>query len=103
MPERPPDSEPRRGGAGRPERGGDCGGRQRFRIAADHREKLFEPFFTTKASVGTGWALGSATIRPGHGGVVTVESSTDAIDHGTRFIIFLPWRRPSGSSASDVI
>jgi signal transduction histidine kinase len=60
-------------------------------IAADHQEKLFEPFFTTKASVGTG--LGLWVVQQfvqDHGGMVAVESSTEASDHGTRFIIFLP-------------
>jgi PAS domain S-box-containing protein len=60
-------------------------------IATDHQEKLFEPFFTTKASVGTG--LGLWVVQQfvqDHGGRVAVESSTEASDHGTRFIIFLP-------------
>lgn len=62
-----------------------------FGIAAEHRERLFEPFFTTKVSVGTG--LGLWVVKQfieDHGGAVTVESSTGANDHGTRFMIFLP-------------
>ncbi len=60
-------------------------------IPADHREKLFEPFFTTKVSVGTG--LGLWVVKQfveDHGGTVSVDSNTGPIDHGTRFIIFLP-------------
>ena len=60
-------------------------------ISAEHRARLFEPFFTTKVSVGTG--LGLWVVKQfiqDHGGEVSVESSTDAIDHGTRFMIFLP-------------
>jgi PAS domain S-box-containing protein len=53
--------------------------------------KLFEPFFTTKASVGTG--LGLWVVKQfvqNHSGTVTVQSSTNARDHGTTFVIFLP-------------
>jgi PAS domain S-box-containing protein len=60
-------------------------------IPADHQQKLFEPFFTTKVSVGTG--LGLWVVKQfveDHGGTVTVSSSIDPIDHGTRFTIFLP-------------
>jgi PAS domain S-box-containing protein len=60
-------------------------------ILADHLHKLFEPFFTTKASVGTGlglWVVKQFVEQ--HGGTISVESNTDAIDHGTKFIIFLP-------------
>jgi len=52
---------------------------------------LFEPFFTTKASVGTG--LGLWVVKQfvhNHSGTVTVQSSTNAKDHGTTFVIFLP-------------
>jgi PAS domain S-box-containing protein len=56
-----------------------------------HREKLFEPFFTTKTSVGTG--LGLWVVKQfieNYGGTVSVQTSTDPLDHGTRFTIFLP-------------
>ncbi len=60
-------------------------------ISPYHRQKLFEPFFTTKLSVGTGlglWVVKQFVEQ--HGGTVSVDSSTDAVDHGTRFLIFLP-------------
>ncbi len=64
-------------------------------IAPNHLQKLFEPFFTTKASVGTGlglWVVKQFVEQ--HGGTVTVESKIDPVDHGTRFIIFLPLTAP---------
>jgi len=60
-------------------------------ITVEHQQKLFEPFFTTKLSVGTGlglWVVKQFVEQ--HGGAVTLVSSTDPVDHGTRFIIFLP-------------
>ena len=64
-------------------------------ISPDHLQKLFEPFFTTKASVGTGlglWVVKQFVEQ--HGGTVSVQSSTDSVDHGTQFIIFLPLTTP---------
>jgi signal transduction histidine kinase len=60
-------------------------------ISIDHLHKLFEPFFTTKVSVGTG--LGLWVVKQfveEHGGTVSVDSTTDPLEHGTRFTIFLP-------------
>ena len=61
-------------------------------IPSSHRERLFEPFFTTKVSVGTG--LGLWVVKQfveEHHGTVTVESSVAEADHGTKFVIFLPF------------
>jgi PAS domain S-box-containing protein len=60
-------------------------------IAPQHLQRLFEPFFTTKLSVGTGlglWVVKQFVEQ--HEGTVSVESTTDAAHHGTRFIIFFP-------------
>jgi PAS domain S-box-containing protein len=60
-------------------------------ISPDHLQRLFEPFFTTKLSVGTGlglWVVKQFVEQ--HAGTVSVDSSTGATNHGTRFIIFLP-------------
>jgi PAS domain S-box-containing protein len=60
-------------------------------ISADNLSKLFLPFFTTKGEQGTGIGLWvSKGIIDKHGGVVTVDSSTEADYHGTTFTVWLP-------------
>ncbi len=62
-------------------------------------DRVFEPFFTTK-EVGAGTGLGLSTaygIIRQTGGVIAVESSTDADHHGTSFRIYLP--RHTGDAA----
>lgn len=56
------------------------------------KAKIFDPFFTTK-DVGEGTGLGlsiSYSIIEKHHGTLTVESSQDKENHGTRFIISIP-------------
>ena len=54
-------------------------------------KKIFEPFFTTRSSIGTGIGLWVAKqFIENHAGKIEVQSSTDAISHGTKVSIFLP-------------
>jgi signal transduction histidine kinase len=72
-------------------------------IPLSHRESLFEPFFTTKVSVGTG--LGLWVVKQfveEHQGTVTVESSVAETDHGTKFVIFLPFEAITASISRAV-
>jgi signal transduction histidine kinase len=60
-------------------------------IPAEHLQRVFEPFFTTRGSFGTGIGLWVAKqFIAGHSGTIGVESSTDAVSHGTTFRIALP-------------
>lgn len=60
-------------------------------IAEENLDRIFEAFFTTRAAIGTGIGLFVAKqFVEGHQGTITVESSVDAANHGTRFTIFLP-------------
>ena len=64
-------------------------------ILDENMKKIFEPFFTTRSSVGTGIGLWVATeFIKGHNGSIDVESSRDAVAHGTRMSIFLPFDNP---------
>jgi PAS domain S-box-containing protein len=61
-------------------------------IPAENLPRVFEPFFTTRGSIGTGIGLWVAKqFIAGHSGTVEVESSTDAVSHGTKFRICLPF------------
>jgi signal transduction histidine kinase len=60
-------------------------------MSREIRRRLGEPFFTTKGQQGTGlglWVTQSIVQR--HGGTMQVSSSTDTVQHGTVFSIFLP-------------
>lgn len=60
-------------------------------IAPETLPKVFEAFFTTRTTVGTGIGLFVAKqFAEGHGGHITVESSTAAESHGTTIRVFLP-------------
>ncbi len=60
-------------------------------IPAENLQRVFEPFFTTRGSIGTGIGLWVAKqFIAGHSGTIEVESSTDAVGHGTTFRILLP-------------
>jgi PAS domain S-box-containing protein len=60
-------------------------------IAPETLPKVFEAFFTTRATVGTGIGLFVAKqFVEGHGGSITIESSTAAESHGTTIRVFLP-------------
>ena len=60
-------------------------------IAPETLPKVFEAFFTTRATVGTGIGLFVAKqFVEGHGGNITIESSTAAESHGTTMRVFLP-------------
>lgn len=53
--------------------------------------RIFDAFFTTRTAVGTGIGLFvSRQFIEGHGGKITVSSSTAPENHGTRATIFLP-------------
>jgi PAS domain S-box-containing protein len=59
-------------------------------IPRENLEKVFDAFFTTR-SVGTGIGLFVARqFIQGHGGTITLESSTDPETHGTEVSVFLP-------------
>jgi signal transduction histidine kinase len=69
-------------------------------IPEENLPRLFEPFFTTKPSAGTG--LGLWVVRQfvaSWGGAISVESKTDAQNHGTTFTLFLPLEAASDSQS----
>ena len=60
-------------------------------IAEKDLPKVFDAFFTTRTTVGTGIGLFVAKqFVEGHGGQITIESSQDPKEHGTRVRVFLP-------------
>jgi PAS domain S-box-containing protein len=64
-------------------------------ISDENLHRVFEPFFTTRSSIGTGIGLWVAKqFIEGHGGKITLQSSTDAVSHGTMISIFLPLENP---------
>jgi PAS domain S-box-containing protein len=61
-------------------------------IPDENMKKIFEPFFTTRSSIGTGIGLWvTKEFIKGHHGRIDVQSSRDAVSHGTRMSIFLPF------------
>jgi PAS domain S-box-containing protein len=64
-------------------------------IPAEHLPRIFEAFFTTRSTIGTGIGLFVAKqFVEGHGGKISVESSTDPTCHGTTMSIFLHLENP---------
>jgi PAS domain S-box-containing protein len=64
-------------------------------ISAHNLKRIFEPFFTTRILIGTGIGLWVATeFIKGHQGKIDVQTSQDAVSHGTKMIIFLPFDNP---------
>lgn len=60
-------------------------------IGADALPRVFDAFFTTRATIGTGIGLFIAKqLVEGNGGRITIESITDAAEHGTNVQILLP-------------
>lgn len=60
-------------------------------IAAKDLPRVFDAFFTTRMTVGTGIGLFVAKqFVEGHGGQITIESSTDRDNPGTVVRVFLP-------------
>jgi signal transduction histidine kinase len=60
-------------------------------IAPHDLPRVFEAFFTTRTMLGTGIGLFVAKqFVEGHGGEISIASSTDAEGHGTTVRIFLP-------------
>jgi PAS domain S-box-containing protein len=60
-------------------------------ICAEVLPRVFDAFFTTRATIGTGIGLFVAKqLIEGHDGRITIESSQDVRDHGTKVDIFLP-------------
>lgn len=60
-------------------------------IPQENMAKLFEPFYTTRSAIGTGIGLWVARqFIEGHGGSISLESTTDPAAHGTTVSIFLP-------------
>jgi PAS domain S-box-containing protein len=59
-------------------------------VPEDVRPHLFQPFFTTKGEQGTGLGLWvSRGIINKHGGVISLQSDTSKIAHGTVISVFL--------------
>jgi len=64
-------------------------------IPAEQQPRIFEAFFTSRGTIGTGIGLFVAKqFVEGHGGQISVASSTDPASHGTRMSIFLPTENP---------
>ncbi|MEG9436213.1 PAS domain S-box protein [Edaphobacter sp. HDX4] len=60
-------------------------------IAPEHMSKIFDAFFTTRKTIGTGIGLFIAKqFVEGHGGRITLASSTAGENSGTTATIFLP-------------
>jgi PAS domain S-box-containing protein len=60
-------------------------------IAPKDLPKVFDAFFTTRATFGTGIGLFVAKqFVEGHGGRISIESSTESDRHGTTIRVFLP-------------
>lgn len=65
-------------------------------IPEEHLTRIFEAFFTTRGAIGTGIGLFVAKqFVEGHNGTIRVESSTDALSHGTKMCVFMPLSRPT--------
>jgi len=64
-------------------------------IPRDILPRVFDAFFTTRSTVGTGIGLFVAKqFVEGHGGQITIESSTDPETHGTTVEVFIPATTP---------
>jgi len=60
-------------------------------IGVADQKRIFDAFFTTKKDVGTGLGLWVVKdLLEKFGGTIEVESSTEAPNQGTRFILFIP-------------
>jgi PAS domain S-box-containing protein len=71
-------------------------------IAAEDLPKVFDAFFTTRSTVGTGIGLFIAKqFVEGHGGQITIESTTGAERHGTTVRVFLPILTAYDDSAKE--
>jgi PAS domain S-box-containing protein len=69
-------------------------------IRSEHLARVFEPFFTTKGTLGTGIGLWVARqIVEGHGGQISISSSTGPGDSGTAVAIHLPFGHAQGNNA----
>jgi len=68
-------------------------------MPAHVQQAILEPFFTTKGLAGTGLGLSiSSEIISRHGGSLEFASSDAEGDHGTCFLIFLPFSPPEIAS-----
>lgn len=66
-------------------------------ISSEHLPRIFEPFFTTKHSKGTGLGLWvSHGIVHKHQGSIRVRTRIDEAQHGTCFVVFLPYTYAEG-------
>jgi PAS domain S-box-containing protein len=62
-------------------------------IEPEHLGRVFEPFYTTKGNLGTGIGLWVAKkLVEGHGGQISITSSTHPGETGTIIRIFLPYK-----------
>jgi len=60
-------------------------------IAPDILPRVFEAFFTSRSTVGTGIGLFIARqFVEAHGGIIDIQSSSEAESHGTEVRVFLP-------------
>jgi signal transduction histidine kinase len=63
---------------------------------------VFDAFFTTRSTVGTGIGLFAAKqFVEGHGGQITIESTSGAERHGTTVRVFLPISTAYDDSAKE--
>ena len=64
-------------------------------IDQKYLDRVFEPFFSTKGDLGTGIGLWVAKqLIEGHGGRITMTSSTAPGESGTTVLISLPLLTP---------
>lgn len=72
-------------------------------IPAEQLSRVFEAFFTTRSTIGTGIGLFVAKqFVEGHGGKISVDSSTNPESHGTSMSIFMPLENDHAESERKV-
>ena len=69
-------------------------------IRSENLVKVFEPFFTTKGNLGNGIGLWvTKQLVDGHGGQISISSSTEPGNTGTAVTIYLPFSNAKSETA----